>query len=57
MKYSAGVVTKTGEIQGRAFESREEAEDYILDFAEKVGIKVGRIKNLLTGEEEAINFE
>jgi len=57
MKFSAGVVTKTGEIQGRAFESREEAEDYILDFAEKVGIKVGRIKNLLTGEEEAINFE
>ena len=57
MKFSAGVVTKTGEIQGRAFESKEEAEAYILDLADKIGIKQGRIRNLQTGEEEVINFE
>jgi len=57
MKYSAGVVTKTGEIQGRAFENKEEAEAYILEMADKIGIKQGRIRNLQTGEEEVINFE
>ena len=57
MKYSAGVVTKTGEIQGRAFENKEEAEAYILEMADKIGIKQGRIRNLNTGEEEVINFE
>ncbi len=57
MKYSAGVVTKTGEIQGRAFEDKSEAEQYILDLADKIGIKQGRIRNLQTGEEEVINFE
>jgi len=57
MKYSAGVITKTGEIQGRAFEDKSSAETYILDLAEKIGIKTGRIRNLQTGEEEVINFE
>ena len=57
MKFSAGVVTKTGQIQGRAFENKEEAEAYILDLADKIGIKQGRIRNLNTGEEEVINFE
>jgi len=57
MKFSAGVVTKTGEIQGRAFENKEEAEAYILEMADKIGIKQGRIRNLNTGEEEVINFE
>jgi len=57
MKFSAGVVTKTGQIQGRAFENKEEAEAYILEMADKIGIKQGRIRNLNTGEEEVINFE
>jgi len=54
--FSAGVITKTGEVRGRAFESKAEAEAYILDLAEKEGIKQGRIKNLATGEEEVIIF-
>ena len=57
MQYHAGVITKIGEIKGRAFASKEEAEIYILDFAEKEGIKVGKIRNLSTGEIEVIDFQ
>ena len=54
MKFSAGVVTKTGEIQGRAFLTKEEAEEWILSIMEKEELKSARIRNLLTGEEERI---
>ena len=57
MKFHAGVVTKTGEIKGKAFEDKSEAEAYILDLADKEGIKVGKIRNLETGETDTINFE
>jgi hypothetical protein len=56
MKYHAGVILKTGEVKGRAFEDKSSAEAYILDLAEKEDIKQGRIRNLSTGEEEVINF-
>jgi hypothetical protein len=54
--YHAGVIINTGEVKGRAFASKEEAEVYILEMAEKEGIKQGRIRNLNTGEEEVITF-
>ena len=54
--YSAGVITKNGEVKGKAFDTKAEAEAYILDLAEKEGIKQGRIRNLTTGEEEVITF-
>lgn len=54
--FSAGVILKNGEVKGRAFDTKDEAEAYILDMAEKIGIKQGRIRNLKTGEEEVINF-
>jgi len=54
--FSAGVLLKNGEVKGRAFESKPEAEAYIIDLAEKEGIKQGRIRNTETGEEEVINF-
>jgi hypothetical protein len=57
MKYRVGIITKTGEPRGKAFEIKQEAEDYILDLAEKEGIKQARIKDLMTGIEESINFE
>ena len=57
MKFKAGAIIKTGEVKGKAFETRQEAEDYILDLAEKEGIKQGRIKDLNTGIEEIIDFE
>jgi len=54
--YHAGVLTKLGKVFGRAVATKEEAEAYILDFAEKEPIKQGRIRNLTTGIEEVINF-
>jgi len=56
MNYHAGVVTKAGEIKGKAFESREEAEAWILDLAEREGIKQGRVRDLRTGETDIIDF-
>jgi len=57
MNYSAGVIRKDGSVTGHAFETKEEAETFILNFAEKEPIKQGRIRNLKTGEEERIIFE
>ena len=54
--YSAGVILKTGRVEGKAFETKAEAEAYILEIAETKGIKQGRIRNLTTGEEEVIPF-
>jgi len=52
--FSVGIVTKTGQIIGKAFENKAEAENYILDIAEKEEIKTARIRNTNTGEEERI---
>ena len=52
--YSAGVITKTGEIFGKAFETKGEAEEYILSLMEKQELKRARIKDLSTGLEEII---
>jgi hypothetical protein len=52
--FSAGVITKTGQIYGKAFESKSEAEEYILSIMEKEELKQARIRNLTTGEEEKI---
>lgn len=57
MKYYAGVLLKTGEVKGKAVESKEEAEAYILEFAEQNLIKQGRIRELATGIEEKISFD
>jgi len=55
--FSAGVIKKTGEVTGKAFASKSEAEAYILELAEREGIKQGRIKDLNTGEETIINWD
>jgi hypothetical protein len=54
MNFSAGVITKTGQIFGKAFETKLEAENYILVLMEKEELKQARIRNLNTGEEEKI---
>jgi hypothetical protein len=54
MKYSAAIIKKDGSIAGKAFESKEEAEEWILAFLEKDEIKKARIKDLNTGIEEII---
>jgi hypothetical protein len=55
--FSAGIITKAGQILGKAFETKEEAEDFILFVAEKEPIKLARIRNLITREEEPIKFD
>jgi len=54
--FSVGIVTKTGQIIGKAFNNKAEAENYILETAEKEELKLARIRNTDTGEEERINF-
>lgn len=55
--YYAGVLFKNGGTTGKACATKEEAENYILELAEKEEIKQCRIRKLSTGEEEVINFE
>ena len=52
--YSAGVVLKDGSIVGHAFATKGEAEDYIISIAEKQEIKIAKIRNTETGEEEIV---
>lgn len=54
MSYSAGVVTSNGEIKGKAFNSKLEAEEWILSLMEQTELKSARIRNLTTGAEEKI---
>jgi len=52
--FSAGVITKTGQIYGKAFTTKEEAENYILELMEQYDLKSARIRNLTTGDEDKI---
>ena len=54
--YSAGAIKKNGDVVGKAFETKSEAEEYLLALAEKEEIKQGRIRNTATGETEIIEF-
>lgn len=54
MKYSVGAIKKNGEVLGRAFETKAEAEEYLLTLMEKEELKQARIRNLMTGVEEKI---
>jgi len=54
--FSAGIITKSGLIYGKAFNTKEEAEEFILSIAEKEPIKLARIRDLKTGIEERIDF-
>jgi len=56
MHYHVGLVTKSGEVKGKAFETKSEAEDYILQIAETIGIKLAKLRNLETGQEENIEL-
>ena len=54
--HRVGILKKNGDITGKAVESKEEADTYILELAEKEELKQARIRNIQTGEEEVINF-
>ena len=52
--FSAGAIKKNGEVIGKAFSTKEEAEEFLLNLMEKEELKQARIRNLKTGEEERI---
>jgi hypothetical protein len=54
--YRAGVITKDGIPKAQNFETKREAEDWILDIAEKEGIRHARIRNAETKEDESIDL-
>jgi hypothetical protein len=52
--FSAGAIKSNGEIIGKAFSTKEEAEEFLLNLMETNELKQARIRNLATGEEEKI---
>jgi hypothetical protein len=54
--YRAGLITKDGIPKAKNFETKAEAEDWILEIAVKEGIRQARIRNLETKEEENIDL-
>lgn len=52
--FSAGAITKTGQVIGKAFQTKAEAEEFLLNLMETNELKQARIRNLTTGEEERI---
>jgi len=54
MKYSVGAVKINGDVIGKAFETKPEAEDYLLEIMSKAELKKARIRNILIGEEDII---
>ena len=52
--FSVGILTKLGKVFGECFKTKEEAENYILEFMEKEDLKQARIRNQNTGEEEKV---
>jgi len=54
VNFTAGIITKAGQIYGKAFETKEEAEEFVLGILEKEEVKRARIKDLKTGLEDVI---
>ncbi len=48
--FRIGIVKKDGTIISQNFDTKPEAEDFVLDLAEKEGIKFYKIKDKKTGE-------
>jgi hypothetical protein len=54
--FHVGIVTKTGNIIGKEFLTRAEADDYILKIDEQEGVRRADILNKDTGERERIKL-
>jgi len=54
MSFRAGIIYKDGEITGETFNTKDEAETYILQQAEIKEIKRADVKDLITGNREQI---
>ena len=55
--YRVGLVNNNGIPKAQNFNTRKEAEDWILEIAEKEGIRHARIRNMETKEEENIDLQ
>jgi hypothetical protein len=51
-----GLITKTGEIIGKDCLTRAEADNFILELNERVGVKRADIHNIETNEREKVEF-
>ena len=54
--FRVGIITKSGKIISKNFDKREQAENFVLEIAEKHGIKRARLRNKETGIEEDITI-
>ena len=50
--FRVALVTKSGQNKSENFNTKEEAQDYILNIAEKEGVKRAVLLNKKTGERE-----
>jgi len=50
MKFRVGIVTLNGDIKAENFDTKPEADDYLLKMDEKEGLKQYRIIDKETGE-------
>ncbi len=54
MNYRVALLRKDGEIVSKNFDTKVQAEEYVLQIAEEYGIKVGWIKDFTTGKRDKI---
>ena len=54
--YRVGIVKSNGKIDSQNFETKQQADDYVLSMAESNNIKTAIILNKETKEKEIINF-
>ncbi len=54
--YRVGITKSNGEIDSQNFETKQEADEYVLSMAEKEGLKTAMILNKETKEREIIKF-
>ena len=54
--YHVGLITKSGEILGKDFQTRPEADEWILNIDIEKGVKRADIRNDETNEREKIEF-
>jgi len=52
--WKVGVIRQNGIPEAHNFDTKSEAEDYLLSIMEKEQLRQARIKDLSTGEEERI---
>ena len=50
MNFRASIIAKTGKPISQNFKTKEEVDEWILEIAEKMGVKLYAVKNLNTGK-------